>query len=190
MIVLATALVAAPAALVSLQPGQLGNSSSPRTAKDPAGHRVPVTVAERVAVHPLPFARKSVKAMFSYDSRAPRDSWRSELLATLATTDGSPGSQDIDRMIPDEAQWVQMAAIDQRSSAMIADAYVPSLWTQTRREHPELPPGAKGITVIGSQLVTWEGGTSRVPLAVTVLLLCPPATERCLVNRITAQVAT
>ena len=92
-------------------------------------------------------------------------------------------------MIPDEAQWAQMAAIDQRSSASIADAYIPSLWTQTRREHPELPPGAVGITVIGTQLVSWEGGTSRIPVAVTVLLLCPPATERCMVSRLTAQVA-
>jgi hypothetical protein len=148
-----------------------------------------VTVGQPIAASPLAFARESVTALFSYDVRMPYGSWRSELLATLATTDGSPGSQDIDRMIPDEAQWAQMAAIDQRSSARIANAYIPSLWTQTRRERPELPPGAAGITVIGTQFVTWEGGTSRIPVAVTVLLLCPPATERCMVSRLTAQVA-
>ena len=82
-----------------------------------------------------------------------------------------------------------MAVIEQRSSARVVHAYIPTLWTQTMGERPDLPTGAVGVTVTGVQVVRWDGGTSRVPIAVTLLLLCPPATERCLVSRITARVA-
>ena len=135
------------------------------------------------------FARDAVVSLNAYDTQVRRDTWHRELLSALGIADGSPGERDVDRLIPDEAQWAQMAAIEQRSSARVDNAYIPTLWTQTRGEHPELPTGAVGVTVTGVQLVRWDEGTSRVPIAVTLLLLCPPATERCMVNRITARAA-
>ena len=135
------------------------------------------------------FARDAAVSLNAYDTQVNHDTWRRGLLSALGIASGSRGEQDLDRLIPDEAQWAQMAAIEQRSSARVVHAYIPTLWTQTMREHPELPAGAAGITVTGVQLVRWEEGTSRVPVAVTLLLLCPPATERCMVNRITASVA-
>lgn len=142
-----------------------------------------------VAQAPLDFAREAVVSLHGYDTRFPRDTWRRKLLSALGTAEGSPGGRDVDRLIPDVAQWAQMAAVGQRATATIDTVYVPALWEQTAREHPELPEGATGVTVTGTQLVSWAGGTSRVPVAVTVLLLCPPATERCVVSRIPAQVA-
>lgn len=142
-----------------------------------------------VAQTPLDFASDAVLALHGYDTRTPRAPWRRGLLSALGTTEASLGAFDVDRLIPDAAQWVQMAALGQRASATVDSVYVPALWEQTAREHSDLPDGAIGVTVTGSQLVSWAGGTSRVPVAVTVLLLCPPATERCALSRITAQVA-
>ena len=67
--------------------------------------------------------------------------------------------------------------------------YVPSLWWRTVAQNPELPDGATGVTVTGTRDVEWNAGSSRVPGAITMLSLCPPATERCVVNRVLAQVA-
>lgn len=158
-------------------PGHLGSRGALRTPRATA------------APTPLGFARDAVIALHHYDTRYPRTKWRRGLLSTLGTPDGSLGVGDVDRLIPDAAQWAQMAQIGQRASATVSSAYVPALWRQTVLEHPELPDGAVGVTVTGTQLVTWAGGTSRVPVAVTVLLLCPPATGRCVVNRIAARVA-
>ena len=142
-----------------------------------------------VAQMALRFARDAAVSLNAYDTRVDRDAWRRELLSALSIAGGSPGERDVDRLIPDGAQWAQMAAIEQRSSARVVHASIPRLWTQTMREHPELPAGAVGVTVTGVQVVRWDAGTSRVSVAVTLLLLCPPATERCMVNRITAKVA-
>lgn len=139
--------------------------------------------------NPLAFARDVFVALHGYDARFGRGEWRLDLLATFGTPDGSLGARDVDRLIPDDGQWAQMAQIGQRAAATVDSAYVPALWAQTERKHPELPDGAVGVTVTGTQSVSWNGGTSLVPVAVTVLLLCPPATEQCVVSRIAAQVA-
>jgi len=148
-----------------------------------------VSDAGAIKENPFAFARHAVIELHRYDTRAERDDWRRDLLATLGTAEGSPGERDVDRLVPDAAQWAQMAAIGQRTSVAVASAYVPHLWQQTAREHPELPDGAVGVTVTGTQSVSWDGGSSRVPVAATVLLLCPPAVERCVVSRITTRVA-
>ena len=142
-----------------------------------------------VARTAVDFARDAAVSLNAYDTQANRGAWRRQLLSTLGIAGGSQGERDVDRLIPDEAQWAQMAAIDQRSSARVIRAYIPTLWTQTMGEHPELPAGAVGVTVTGVQVVRWDQGASRVPIAVTLLLLCPPTTERCMVNRITAWAA-
>jgi hypothetical protein len=138
---------------------------------------------------PREFAVDVAIAMYRYDARSPRDMWRGRLFSVAGTQDGSIGAQDIDDVIPDDAQWAEMATSGQRASFLLGTAYVPPLWTQTAAEHPELPDGAVGLTVTGTQVVTWRGGSSRVPVALTLLLLCPPATERCVVSRVPAQVA-
>jgi hypothetical protein len=138
---------------------------------------------------PREFALAVAATLYRYDTRSPRVTWRSALLAAAGTSEGSAAAQDIDDAIPDDAQWTDMAAVDQRASFQLDTAFVPTLWTQTVAQHPELPDGSVGFTVTGTQVVTWTGGTSRVPVAITFLLLCPPATDRCVVNRVLAQVA-
>lgn len=135
------------------------------------------------------FAREAFVALHAYDTRFARDEWRRRLLSRLGVAESSLAAQDAERLIPDTAQWAQMAAVGQRASAAVGSAYVPALWRDTVAEHPGLPDGAVGVTVTGTQSVSWDGGSSRVPVAITLLLLCPPATERCVVSRITAQVA-
>ena len=142
-----------------------------------------------VARTALDFARDAAVSLNAFDTQVDRDTLRRGLLRSLGIAGGSPGERDVDRMIPDAGKWAQMAVIEQRSSARVVHAYIPTLWTQTMREHPELPAGAVGVTVTGVQVVRWDDGASRVPFAVTLLLLCPPTTDRCIVNRITASVA-
>jgi hypothetical protein len=143
----------------------------------------------REAVMPREFAVSVAKALYRYDTRSPRVSWRSALLSAAGIAESSAAAQDIDDAIPDDAQWTDMAAVYQRASFLLGTAFVPSLWTETVVQHPELPDGSVGFTVTGTQVVTWTGGGSRVPVAITLLVLCPPATERCVVNRVLAQVA-
>ena len=138
---------------------------------------------------PRAFAIAVATALYRYDTRSPRVTWRSAVFTAAGTPEGSAAAQDIDDVIPDDAQWTDMAAVDQRASFLLGTAFVPTLWTQTVAQHPELPDGSVGFTVTGTQVVTWTGGTSRVPVAITFLLLCPPATDRCVVNRVLAQVA-
>jgi hypothetical protein len=190
MLVVALAVASCVACVASHTSGRATSAAS----KAESEHRrledlTPPSQSAELAQRALEFAEQAAVSLRTYDSRVPQDRWRRELLARLGTADGSPGSQDIERMIPDVAQWAQMAAIGQRSSQTITDAYIPPLWTRTTREHPELPDGAVGVTVIGTQLVAWEGGRSRVPVAVTLLVLCSSTTKRCVVSRITAQVA-
>jgi hypothetical protein len=115
-----------------------------------------VTVGRPIAASPLAFARESVTALFSYDARMPYGSWRSELLATLATTDGSPGSQDIDRMIPgagdveegltgltevwEQAQELGGGAVQNGTAVNLSDAY---LWLL--RLHDGIRAGRRGM---------------------------------------------
>ncbi len=135
------------------------------------------------------FAGQVARALLGYDTGSSRARWRRAVLSLAGAPEGSLGAHDIDLLIPDDGQWEQMAAVHQRATVTVRASYVPTLWTQTAAQHPELPDGSVGMTVTGTQLVTWDGGTSRVPVAVTLLLLCPPATQRCVLSRVLAQVA-
>jgi hypothetical protein len=134
-------------------------------------------------------ARSVAAALFSYDTRTSQAEWRQSVLRVASIADGSPAAQDIDALIPNGPQWAQMAAVGQRATFAVSEVHVPDLWRQTVAEHPELPPGAVGLTVNGTQRVVWEGGSSQASLSVTLLLLCPPTTERCAVSRVPVQAA-
>jgi hypothetical protein len=152
-------------------------------------HRQSAAPSRDAAQLPREFAISVATALYHNDTRSPRDTWLSALLTAAGIAERSAAAQDIDDVIPDDAQWTDMAEVDQRASFTLGTVFVPTLWTQTVAQHPELPDGSVGFTVTGTQVVTWAGGTSRVPVAITFLLLCPPATERCVVNRVLAQVA-
>ncbi len=136
------------------------------------------------------FAAAVTGALYSYDTTIVEwSSWRAAILDVAGTPAGSLGARDIERMLPDAGQWAQMADIKQQATFSVGSTYVPTLWTDTQAQHPELPKGAVGLTVTGVQDVSWSGGSSHVPVATTLLLLCPPATQQCVVSRVPAQVA-
>jgi hypothetical protein len=162
---------------------------SARTVDAEPEHRHSPRPSGAAAQLPRDFAISVAKAMYHYDARTPRATWRSAVFTAAGIAESTAAAQDIDDVIPDAGQWTDMATVNQRASFTLGTAFVPTLWTQTVAQHPDLPDGSVGFTVTGAQVVTWPGGTSRVPVAITFLLLCPPATAHCVVNRVLAQVA-
>jgi hypothetical protein len=138
------------------------------------------------------FARRFATELFSYDTRVSSlAGWSSRLLADL---DSSADVRDLNRAdlqdrLPGEAMWRQMSGVRQRATFTAVSAVVPSAWRDIESQGSGIPDGATAVTVDGVQHVAWRGGSSEVPVSVTLLLLCPPATERCVVNRIPSQVS-
>jgi hypothetical protein len=189
--VLLLMVLAAIAVLVAvLWPGP--STGARDLSRDGAG-----AIADRVSAAPRSvrrvdadsFARQVAHALLGYDTASSRTQWRRSVLSLAGVPEGSLGAEDIDRLIPDDGQWGQMAVVHQRVTLTLGATYVPTLWTETAAQHPELPAGSAGITVTGTQLVTWDGGSSRVPVAVTLLIVCPPETQPCALSRVLAQVA-
>jgi len=138
------------------------------------------------------FARRFASELFSYDTRVSSlTGWSSRLLADL---DSSADVRDLNRAdvqdrLPGAAMWRQMSAVGQRATFTAASAVVPGAWRDVESQGSGIPDGATAVTVDGVQHAAWRGGSSEVPVSVTLLLLCPPATERCVVNRIPSQVS-
>jgi hypothetical protein len=138
------------------------------------------------------FAHRFATELFSYDTRVSSlTDWWSALLADL---DSSADVRDLNRAdlqdrLPGAAMWRQMSAVGQRAMFTAASAVVPGAWRDIESQGSGIPDGATAVTVDGVQHVAWRGGSSEVPVSVTLLLLCPPATERCVVNRIPSQVS-
>lgn len=135
-------------------------------------------------------ARAFAAALFSYDtSRQSRVEWADRLRDAIGPDERGAALAELEARLPSGQLWQQMAEAEQRAEFIATSTAVPRLWTETLKEHPELPEGALALTVRGEQQVTWSGGSSRAPVAVTLLMLCPPAVEQCVVARIPPQVA-
>jgi hypothetical protein len=138
------------------------------------------------------FARRFAAELFSYDTRVSSlAGWSS---APLADLDSSADVRDLNRAdlqdrLPGAAMWRQMSAVGQRATFSATSAVVPGAWRDIESQGSGIPDGATAVTVDGVQRVVWRGGSSEVPVSVTLLLLCPPATDRCVVNRIPSQVS-
>ena len=129
-------------------------------------------------------------ALFSYDTRRQsRDEWAVRLRDLVGTEEQVAALAELEARLPPVQLWQQMTKAGQRAQFTATSTTVPRLWTETVKEHPELSEGALAVTVAGEQQVTWSDGSSRVPVAVTLLLRCPPAAEKCVVTRVPPQVA-
>jgi hypothetical protein len=150
------------------------------------------SVAQAVDTSAEAFAHRFATELFSYDTRVSSlADWSSSLLADLDSSTDVRGLNraDLQDRLPGAAMWRQMSAVGQRATFTATSAVVPGAWRDLESQGSGIPDGATAVTVDGVQHVTWRGGSSEVPVSVTLLLLCPPATDRCVVNRIPAQVS-
>ena len=160
----------------------LSSAVSPSNVATRYASQLPVTS------DPRQYAIAYATALFSYDTRTQDEAaWTAGLTAGLDTAaDVRAGNtEDLANRTPPTAVWQTMASSKQYATFAVAGAWVPKLWVQNASQYPV---GAIAITVSGAQDVTWAGGSSEVPQSVTLLLLCPPYNDACVVNRIAAQV--
>lgn len=132
---------------------------------------------------------------FSYDTTVEsRDAWRAVLMAELAP-DGhfdtlAQAQGDVDRVVPTADTWTQMSRLHQRSTFTATAAYTPQAAIDARDQYGnQWPPGISIVTVTGKQHLIWDGGKQDVDRAMTFEILCQPSNPRCMVDRITPQVA-
>jgi hypothetical protein len=191
--VLVGALTAVFAAVHGFGHGQAPQDATGLVGVPTAGAASPSDSAGQAAdTSAVAFARRFAIRLFSYDTRVSSlAGWSSPLLADL---DSSADVRDLNRadlqdLLPGAAMWRQMAAVGQRAMFSAASAVVPGAWRDIESQGSGIPDGATAVTVDGVQHVVWRGGSSEVAVSVTFLLLCPPATERCVVNRIPSQVS-
>ena len=147
-----------------------------------AGNRLPRTA------DPVTFAVAYARGLFSYDTRGQTESvWTAALTAGLDTNADVhlDNLADLADRTPPAPVWSTMTSSDQYASFTPTRTWVPQLWTRNASAYPA---GTAAITVFGTQHVVWAGGSSDVPSSVTLLLVCPPLTGSCVVNRIPAQV--
>ena len=157
-------------------------STTPDVATFAAGNLLPSTS------NPETFALAYAHALFSYDTRSETESaWAAALTAGLDTTADVhlDNLTDLADRTPPAPVWSTMTTSVQHASFTATSASVPQMWTQNAAAYPA---GAAAITVSGTQHLVWAGGSSDVPSSVTLLLVCPPLTSSCVVNRIPAQV--
>jgi hypothetical protein len=137
---------------------------------------------------PSAYATGYASALFSYDTRNQSEAaWAAVLTAGLDPTSDvhADNVADLADRTPPAAVWATMTGSSQRATYLATSASVPTLWADNAAAYPV---GAFAVTVTGTQQVTWNGGASTAPQAVTLLLLCPPFNDSCVVNRIAAQV--
>ena len=159
------------------------STSTPPDVTVPAAGNPPPATAD-----PAAYATAYATALFSYDTRAQSEAaWTAALTAGLdPAADVHPDNiADLADRTPPAAVWATMTSSAQHATFAVTSAWVPKLWTENASAYPA---GAAAITVSGTQQVSWSGGSSSVPQAVTLLLLCPPFNGSCVVNRIAAQV--
>ena len=141
-----------------------------------------------VTADPSAYATAYAGALFSYDTRSESEAtWAAALTAGLDPTPDvhADNVADLADRTPPPAVWATMTGSAQRATYIATSASVPTLWAENTAAYPV---GAFAVTVTGTQQVTWNGGASTAPQAVTLLLLCPPFNDSCVVNRIAAQV--
>jgi hypothetical protein len=140
------------------------------------------------AQDPRLFALAYATALFSYDTRDQDEpAWTATLTGLLDPTADvhTQNLGDVADRTPPVAVWAAMARSAQRATFAPTNAWVPQLWTRNASQYP---PGADVVTVTGVQHVASTAGSSNVASSVTLLLICPPFNNSCVVNRITPQV--
>ncbi len=132
---------------------------------------------------------------FTYDTTVEsRDAWRAAFMAELAP-DGhfdtlAQAQADVDRVVPPSDTWAQMSRMRQRSTFTVTAAYTPQAAIDARKQYGnQWPPGSSVVTVSGKQHLSWDGGKQDVDRVMTFEILCQPSNPRCMVDRITPQVA-
>lgn len=132
---------------------------------------------------------------FTYDTTVDsRDAWRAAFMTELAP-DGhfdtlAQAQADVDRVVPPSDTWAQMIRMRQRSTFTVTAAYTPQAAIDARKQYGnQWPPGISIVTVTGKQHLSWDGDKQDVDRAMTFEILCQPSNPRCMVDRITPQVA-
>jgi hypothetical protein len=153
-----------------------------------AGNASAAAAALPLTGNPGVYAIAYAGALFAYDTRSQSEpAWAAVLTAGLDLTLDvhADNVADLADRTPPAAVWATMTGSSQRATYTAASASVPTLWTQNAAAYPV---GAFAVTVAGTQHVKWNDGDSTAPQAVTLLLLCPPFNNSCVVNRIASQV--
>jgi hypothetical protein len=166
----------------------VAESGLPASASSTSPTSTPNPVRLSITHDPRAYATAYATALFSYDTRRQSEAaWTAALTAGLdPAADVRPDNiADLADRTPPAAVWATMTSSAQHATFAVTSAWVPTLWTENAAAYPA---GAAAITVSGTQQVSWSGGSSSVPQAVTLLLLCPPYNGSCVVNRIAAQV--
>jgi len=128
------------------------------------------------------YAGRFAAQWWSYDATASRPGHfvPDDLLARVGPfLDQRALAQAGDLAIPPQT-WQQIATQRQRSAVTQLHAYVPRLWDQviTAPGAEQIPPGTVMVTVTGTALVSWPGGSYTNPaLAITVDVICQPPAE-------------
>lgn len=187
--------------------GLVAGPPIPRPAPaDPTGSSTPGTVAPTsptpgaTELAPLPetrsperFAEAVTEALFGWDTFTTfsPDDHRAVLLEAADPSGAeTPGLiSDLSRYLPSDATWRDLQEYRTAQWIDIDRLYVPDQWYEAvAAADGQLADGLVAYTVEGTRHRTgvWfdEQVTSEHPVAFTMFLSCPPATDRCVLLRL------
>ena len=163
-----------------------GNEPSPAPTATPTQWAPPGDPDVRPSGDGVVFARRAASVLFDWDTTS--HSGPSGIIDALLAV-GDPSGQDMPglfadaaRYLPTDEQWQQLAEYQTTQRLEIASAGVPAAWAdiQSDTDNP-LPEGTVAITIEGTRIREgkWFDQATRkeFPVAFTVFLSCPPATE-------------
>lgn len=137
---------------------------------------------------PDAYAVAVTEALHSIDHASERGADYEELFADALWDEIVPDAREailaaIYSRIPDERMWQQMSAVSQRATFDADEVWEPRLGQQGQDEQ-WWPPGVVVRTVTGTQTETWQppdgdAQNSSRPVALTIVVACPPATSPC-----------
>jgi hypothetical protein len=186
-----------------LSPREAGGAGERAPRTSPPTESAPDVTAEtgtaaddrRPAPGPLPdtddpdvYAQAVTEALHSVDHASERGEDYESLFASALWDEIVPDAREailasIYSRIPDDRLWQQMSQVSQRATFTVDEVWEPRVGLQGRDEQ-WWPPGVVLRTVTGTQTETWQppdaaAQSSSRPVALTVVVACPPAASPC-----------
>jgi hypothetical protein len=186
--------------------GLITGTGSPHPSSIPAAatHRAPVEPGGRsippIQAPPLPntsdpriFARAAADALFTWDTTTgtSADEYERPLVAAgdPSGTDAPGLIHDLSNYFPPPNAWAQLRRYRTRQTLAVTRLFIPKQWPQAVAEADGwIRSGVVGYTVSGTRHRTgiWLGRpvSSSHAVSFTMFLSCPPATQRCVLLRL------
>ncbi|WP_245797806.1 hypothetical protein [Mangrovactinospora gilvigrisea] len=128
---------------------------------------------------PVAFARAAAAVLWSYDTRTESRAAHLAGLQRWMTGDravADPAS--LDDVVPGASLWLRLAAEQQRATAAVAEAHIPSAFRRAMAADPQAITRTYtyAVTATGTQHLAWTGGSGAQGQAITLAVQCRPGT--------------